>query len=191
MRTPLPFVFLAFAACAGTAGPDPLHEWLDAAPPGQTSRLWLRDDRVIAAAAPIDPHDLPPAARTTIEAVVPGGLLEFLGREWGERGFGYRIEKRYPDEAVPHVRTLLVAADGRVLERAHSIPISDAPQHVLATALNVGPTVDEVRIVSGPNREEHWSLTVRDRDGRTFVVEVEPDGQLRSTHRRTSSRIDY
>jgi hypothetical protein len=32
---------------------------------------------------------------------------------------------------------------------------------------------------------------VRDRDGRTFVVEVEPDGQLRSTHRRTSSRIDY
>jgi hypothetical protein len=85
----------------------------------------------------------------------------------------------------------MIAAAGATADGLVGHPISDAPQHVLATALNVGPTVDEVRIVSGPNREEHWSLTVRDRDGRTFVVEVEPDGQLRSTHRRTSSRIDY
>jgi len=191
MRTPLPFVFLAFAACAGTAGPESLREWLDAAPPGAAPRLWLRGDRVVAAAAPIDPHDLPSAVRTAIEAIAPDGVLEFCGREWGVRGAGYRIEKRYPDEPVPHVRTLLLAGDGRVLERAHSIPISDAPPRVLATALRVGPTVDEVQIVSGPDREEHWSLTVRDRAGRTFVVVVELDGRLRSAHRRTGSRIDY
>ena len=169
--------------------PDSFSSLLAEAPEGSQARLWLEGGQIAAAAVPVGPGSLPPAVRTTIDAVAPGGELLFQGREWGPRGEGFRVEKNYR-EGTAHVRSALIAPDGSVLERAHSVPIPEVPQHVLATALGKGTRIDEASIVSGPLREEYWSLVVHDRGGRTFVVEIDLDGRLRRTLRRVAARVD-
>jgi len=196
MRGPLlhtPFAFLlACSACSTTgAVPADLGELLAAAPADTPARLWLVDGRVVGAAVPVGPGVLPGDARRMADAVLPDGELVFQGREWGPRGAGFRVEKRYRGGDGPeHGRSVLVTADGRVLERDHTVPIPDVPQHVLAGAMQVGGTVDEARIVSGSEREEYWTVQVQDRSGRVFVVEVALDGHLRRSQRRVQARVD-
>jgi hypothetical protein len=177
------------AACStsGHVAPE-LSRLLADAPSDVPARLWLAGDRIVAAAAPLGPGVMPPAVRTTVDAIAPGGALVFAGREWGPRGDGFRVDKRYAEP--DHQRSVLVALDGAVLERAHTVPLPDVPQHVLATALRTGPHVDEAWIVSGPETEEHWTFVVRDRGGRTFAVRVGLAGEPRGRLRRTSARVD-
>lgn len=180
---------LAFASCASpNALATSLQRLLDEAPGDAVARYRLDGDRIVAAAVPLGPGPLPPAVRTTIDAVAPGGNTLFVGREWSTRGEGYRIEKRYDEPA--HVRSALIADDGRVLERAHTMPIAGVPQPVLATALRTGPIVDEAFIVSGPEREEFWLLLVRERGGRAFTVRVDLAGSYLGRTRRTTARVD-
>lgn len=180
----------ALVACAGTAGRPSLTRLLADAPDDVPARLLLVGDHVAAAAVPLGPGSLPAAVRTTFEAIAPGGNTTFVGREWSERGDGYRLEKSYVDGLLTKARSVLAAADGRVLERWHTVPLRDVPQQVLATALRTGPAIDEARIVSGPAREEYWSLQVRDRGGRTFVVLVGLDGAPKAQLRRLLARLD-
>ncbi len=183
--------WFAVAACSTAAPvPESLQALVDESPEGMPARFAIDGNRIIASAVAIGPGALPAVVRTTIDAVAPGGEVLFQGREWGPRGAGFRVEKRYRDGAKEHVRSVLVAADGRVLERAHSVPIGEVPQHVLAAAMRVGSMVDEARIVSGPEREEHWSLVVRDRLGRTFVVTIGLDGRSIGSCRRVVARVD-
>jgi len=133
---------------------------------------------------------MPPEVRTTLDAIAPGGELLFQGREWGPRGRGFRIEKRYRGNGEEHVRSVLIGEDGSVLERAHSVPLTQVPPNVLGAALRTGPHVDEARIVSGPEREEYWSCTIRTRIGRTFVVDVDLDGRVLRTTRRIDAHLD-
>jgi hypothetical protein len=128
--------------------------------------------------------------RTAIDAVAPHGELLFQGREWGPRGEGFRLHKHYRDAAIEHDRSALIRADGAVLERSHSVPIADVPQHVLAGAMHVGTRVLEASIVSGRELEEYWSVVVHDRLGRTFVVQVDLEGKPLRTMRRVAARID-
>lgn len=156
---------------------------------GQTPRLSVSGNQVVSVATPIDVRGLPADVRTTLEAIAPAGVLEFCGEEWGPRGEGYRIEKSYL-EPTPHHRSLLVAVDGAVLERSHTLPLPRVPQHVLATGLGKGSSIDSAEIVSGPVREEFWRLIVKDRSGRTFVVKVALDGTELETQRRSQSVVD-
>src|SRR5262245_50595143 len=182
---------LALAACSTAAPvPESLQTLLGESPEGNPARLSIGGNRIVAAAVAMGPGSLPKAARTSIEAIAPLGELLFAGREWGPRGAGFRVEKRYREGPKEHVRSVLVDADGRVLEREHSVAIAEVPQHVLAAAMRVGPTIEEARIVSGPEREEHWSVSVRDRLGRTFVARVSLGGALLDSVRRVSARVD-
>lgn len=183
---------LACGACS-TAGPvpgDTLTELLAAAPAEMPARLWLDGGRIVGAALPVGPGELPADVRRMVDAVAPGGERVFQGREWGWRGEGYRIEVRYPDGDTPgHRRSLLVTADGAVLERSHTVGIADVPQHVLASAMQIASRIDEARIVSGPEHEEYWSLGVHDRAGREFVVELTLDGRVLRSRRSMAARI--
>lgn len=193
-RLPPTTLLAALAALAGCAAaptvPARFAELLADAPEGQPVRFLAAGDAIVAVAVPLGPGMLPPPVRVAIDAVAPGGEWVFAGREQSQRGDGFRIEKVLRNGAVETVREALIAPDGRVLERAHSVPIAAVPQDVLATALRQGPTVTEVRIVSGPAREECFRCTVSDHAGRTFVVTTGLDGSLRGTARRLSARVD-
>ncbi|MBL8730301.1 MAG: hypothetical protein JNM25_17925 [Planctomycetes bacterium] len=196
MRSPrLCLLFASLLACAAcsTAGavPADLSALLAEAPPDVPARLWLDGDRIVGAAVAVGPGEVPADARRTAEAVQPRGERVFQGREWGPRGEGYRIDVHYAGDAGPeHSRSLLVTADGRVLERSHTVPIPDVPQHVLASAMQIAARIDEARIVSGPEHEEYWSVQVHDRSGRVWVVEVTLDGRIVRSLRRTPARVD-
>jgi hypothetical protein len=177
---PLPLALAAMlCACAG-AHPHraQLAALLQDAPNDAPARFTLAGDRLVGAAAPLGPGELPPEVRIVFDAIAPAGRTLFVGREWGERGDGYRLDKEYPDEPGAPQRSVLAARDGTVLERWHTVPLPDVPQHVLATALRVGPFVDQVRKVSGREHEELWTLVVRDRTRRTFAVDIGLDGAL-------------
>jgi hypothetical protein len=195
MRGLLPFATLAaigtlaFASCAGTGGvATSLSRLLAEAPHDTPARLWLAGDRIVAAAAPLGPGSLPPAVRTSLDAVAPAGTTTFVGREWGHRGDGFRIEKHYSEP--DHSRSALIAADGSVLERAHTLPLAEVPQNVLATALRTGPTIEAAWMVSGPVAEEYWSFVVRDRSGRVFAVRVGLGGEPLGRLRRLGAQIE-
>ncbi len=183
---------LACSACS-TAGvvPADLSALLAEAPPDMPARLWLDGDRIVGAAVAVGPGVLPGDVRRMAEGIQPRGELVFQGREWGPRGFGFRIDKHYAgDEGPEGSRSVLLAQDGNVLERDHTVPIADVPQHVLASAMQVGSRIDEVRIVSGREREEYWSVLVHDRSGRVFVVTVSLDGRVLGSRRRTEARVE-
>ncbi|MFO1076710.1 MAG: hypothetical protein U1E73_03180 [Planctomycetota bacterium] len=185
-----PLGLLVVQACSSSAAVSArLQATLAEMPEDSPARLWLEGDRIAAAAVATGPGSLPQAVRTAVEAVEPGGETVFQGREWGARGEGYRVDKHYVLAGQDHRRTALVAADGRVLERGHSVPIAEVPQAVLAAALDVGPTVVEAMIVSGPEVEEFWRCEVTDRLGRSYVVTVGLDGGRRGVVRRVAATV--
>ena len=170
--------------------PPDLASLLAEAPEDSPARLWLDGDQVVGAAIALGPGALPQEVRTAIDATAPRGDLVFQGREWGRRGAGFRIDKHYFLAEFEHTRSALIATDGTVLERSHSVPLPEVPQDVLAAAMSVGPKVVEARIVSGPRREEYWECTVNDRLGRTLVATIALDGRLLRTVRRVNARLD-
>lgn len=177
-----------FAGCTGTAL-QPASAMLADAIAGARTRLTISGDQVVSVVTPIDLRALPAAARAACEAEAPGGVVTFCGSERGLQGRGYRVEKRL-SEPSPHERSMLVTEDGRILERRRTLPLTSAPEPVLATALAYGSFVDRVEIVAGPGRDERWVVIVKDREGETFAVEVELDGRLRRARRRTVGRVD-
>lgn len=181
---------LALTACAATGGADSdLGRLLAEAPQDVPARLWLDGNTLAAAAIAVGPGALPPAVRTTLEAVAPRGELLFQGRERGPRGIGFRIEKRYREGTAEHLRSALIADDGAVLERAHTLAIESAPQQVLAAALRVAPHVDQVWIVSGSAREEYYRCVTRDRLGHVLVVDLDLTGGVLAVRRRVAAEV--
>lgn len=188
-RTPCVLLF-AMAACAGAEVIAPtasqvIAESSDDAP----ARLTISGDEVVAIASPIDVRALPASVRLACDAVAPGGTMIFCAKERNARGRGYRVEKRFVQPA-PHDRSLFVTVDGDVLEQRRTLPISEAPQPVLAAALKHGSFVERIEIVAGPDHDEHWQVVIRDRDSRQYAVTVELNGQLRNVRRRLVGRVD-
>ena len=181
------FLWLFALACCGSA-PESAH-LLAEAEPNQVVRLSLVGDRVVQTSVPVDFGILPALARTTCEAIAPGGVMTFCGREKGPRGEGFRLEKIY-EQPFAHMRSVLADAKGNVMERSHTLPLIKVPQQVLGAALSSGTTVESAEIVSGPLREEFWRIVTQDRRGRVFVVMVHLDGTLISEQRRNQSRVD-
>ncbi|HEX5050473.1 MAG TPA: hypothetical protein VFZ65_01755 [Planctomycetota bacterium] len=181
---------LALAACS-TAAPVPwsLQQLLQEAPDEEPARIWLEGNTIVAAAVALGPGALPADVRTTLDAIAPRGELVFQGREWGERGAGYRIEKRYREGVNEQERSVLIDTEGRVLERSHTWPIGDVPQHVLVAAMQAGTQIEAAWIVSGAEREEYWACTVRNRLGQTFVVRIGLDGRWIGAVRRVQASV--
>lgn len=179
----------ALAACAGPGpGPGPALEFFADAPGDATARIELAGDRVESLAVALGPGLLPPAVRTTVEAIAPGGVVAFAGYESGARGVGYRVEKRYPETGQS--RSLLATRDGAVLERWHTVPVRDVPTDALRVIAELGATVDEARIVSGPAREERWTFVVRDRLQRRNIVHVSLRGERLAVRRQLDATVD-
>ncbi|MGE3171408.1 MAG: hypothetical protein AB7O97_02205 [Planctomycetota bacterium] len=177
------------AACAGPALPRGFVAAAAEAPEDMPARLWLDGDAVTAAACGVGPGGLPAPVRSAVEAVTPGGETVFVGREWGPAGDGYRVDKRYADGPDEQFRSALIAPDGAVLERSHSVPLLQVPPAVLTAAAAVGRDVQRCEIVSGPEREQGWRALVVDGGGRTFALGIGLDGRLRTRHRLVSARI--
>jgi hypothetical protein len=188
LRRHAPVALLLAAACATSAVPASFADEVLAAPGDGEPRLLLNGNSIVAATAPLPTRDLPRAVAVMLDAIAPDGQRTFTGREWGPRGEGYRIDCSYTDP--PHVRSMLLTPDGRVLERSHTVPIADVPQHILATGLRTASLIDEAAIVSGPEREEYWTLMVRDRSGRRFAVRIDLAGHQLSSWRRLAARLD-
>lgn len=182
---------VALGACAGApALPTGFAELAAEAPDDEPLRLCLDGERIVSASASLGPGALPLAVRVTADAIAPGGRVVFTGREWGPRGSGYRVEKAYRDGKQEHFRSMLLAGDGAVLERSHSLPIGEVPQPVLLAAQ--APARIDVRrvdIVSGPTAEECYRVLVADRAGRTFLVECDLRGRSAVTWRIVNARI--
>ncbi len=89
-----------------------------------------------------------------------------------------------------HVRAALIAADGTILERAHSVPRGKGPKPVWLAAPDVGRDVQLAMIVSGPEREELWQCMVGDRIGRSYIVRIDLDGELLEVRRRVDAQVD-
>jgi len=184
----VPLLALA-AACAGPGLPAGFAAAAANAPEDWPLRLWLDGDRVVAAAAGVGPGGLPQAVRTSIDAVAPGGELQFAGREWSAAGDGYRVDKHYVDGADESFRSALIAADGAVLERSHSVPIGKVPAPVVTAALTVGRDVRRCEIVADAAQETGWRATVTDGAGRSFVATIGLQGGLRSVYRIVNARL--
>jgi hypothetical protein len=180
---------LTLAACAGAGLPPGFAAAAANAPEDWPLRLWLDGDHVVAAAAGVGPGGLPQAVRTSIDAVAPGGELQFAGREWSAAGDGYRVDKRYVDGADESFRSALIAADGAVLERSHSVPIGKVPVAVLTAALTVGRDVRRCEIVADAAQETGWRATVVDGAGRSFVAMIGLQGGIRSVYRIVNARL--
>ncbi|MBM3973181.1 MAG: hypothetical protein FJ301_03670 [Planctomycetes bacterium] len=163
-------------------------ERLIESPGDGAARLELIGDRVVVAAVPVGEGLLPPAARTAIEAIAPGGAVTFAGFESGPHGSGWRVEKRYAESAQS--RSALVTPDGGVLERWHTVSVREVPTDALRAVTDLGATIDEARIVSGPGGEERWTFLVRDRMQRRRIVDVSLRGELLTQRRRLDATVD-
>jgi hypothetical protein len=162
------------------------------APPDEPLRLRCWGTQIVAVAVPLGPGGLPGPVRVTADAIAPGGRTLFAGREWGPRGPGYRIERMLDHGGAEHFRSVLLDAEGAVLERSHSLPVPEVPPAVLlAVTAGERTQVRRVEVVSGPSVEEGYRATVADRAGRTFMVECDLQGRVTSVARalQTSALI--
>ena len=176
------------AGCAGPSAPS-AADMLVAGSNDAAPRLVIEGDRVVRVTIPTDFLALPQAVREAAEAVLEGGQLVFSGVEKGDRGGGYLVEKRYT-EPVPHERAVRIDGAGRVLSRSRTLPVSQAPAEVLATALRYGSFVERVEVVFTPSGAPRWEVLVQDRDGRSFACTIRSSGELVRRRRRATGRVD-
>ena len=179
----LGLVCTLLAGCANTGLPRAFADALATSPEDIAARLHIDGDRVISAAAASGPGGIPQVVRSTIDGVAPGGEVVFAGREWGPYGACFRVEKRYVEGPEQTFRSALIADNGAVLERSHSVPIPKVPPAILAAALTLGRDVQRCEIVSDSSVEREWRATIVDGGGRTMVATIDLDGRLLDVHR--------
>lgn len=172
--------------------PAPFHGLAAEAPQGTAVRIVTDRDELVGVAVPVGPGGLPAHVRMRVDAIQPGGDAVFEGREWGPRGDGFRVDKRYREGSEEHWRSVLVSAQGEVLERSHSLPLPEVPQAVLLSAMRDGRRdVTRIDIVSGGFREELYRLWTVDRIGREYVVECDLDGDLLGVWRQLATHLSH
>ncbi len=182
-RIPCTIAALLLSGCAANGWHADFVRAAATAPEDMPARIEANADGIVAAAAAIGPGGLPSAAKTAMDAIAPGGVTLFLGREWGPWGQGYRVEKRYDDGPDASYRSALVAGDGSVLQRSHSVPIAKTPAAALGAAMPFGRDIRRCEIVSDAETEREWRITTKDGGGRTLRVRVGLDGRRIDVHR--------
>jgi hypothetical protein len=187
---PLVAALLPLAGCATTGLPAGFAAAATEAPEDTPVRLVLTGDAVTGAAVPLGPGGLPAPVRTTVESVIPGGSVAFSGREWGAHGDGYRIEKRYREAAGESFRSILVDAQGQILERTHSVAMAKVPPVIARMAMTVGRDLRRCDIVSDATRETAWRAIVGDGLGHTHIVTLDLSGNIQDAHRVVQTQVE-
>lgn len=154
------------------------------APEDLPLRLLFDADTLVASAVPIGPGALPPAVRTLVEAIEPGGTTVYAAREWSRRGAGFRVEKRYSEGPDQQYRSALITSDGAVLERSHTVPVGQVPRRILlAVMTDARRDVLRAEVVSDAASEVGWRITMQDGGARMFVCECSMTGTELAVHR--------
>lgn len=180
----------AVAGCATSPPAGSFAALAQDAPSDQPLQLTFAGDAVASVAVPLGPGGLDARLRAAVDAIEPGGHTVLMAREWGPRGDGYRIEKRYGEGVAEQFRSVLLSADARVLERSHTLSVSETPPAVLVAATAATRrTVLRIDIVSGPTKEEYFRLLLRDGGGRRFAVDCTPDGAVLATRRLLDAQV--
>lgn len=110
-----------------------------ASPADQPCHLAFTNGELARYGAPVEHDAIPAAARRTADDFVqPGGTLVWSGREWGPQGSGYRVVKVYGEGDEERRRSILVSADGEVLQRRHEIAPDEGPAADLETLSGLG-----------------------------------------------------
>lgn len=145
-------------------------------PPGETPRLFLDASTALRWVIPIEQADLPPTVSRTARAVQQGGELRFVGKVYGGPEDSYLIETAYPDIAADHLRRLIVAADGRVILRSHSLPRADLPGQLLAEITSMGE-LETLEFVEGEG-PSYYRATIIETGGARRVKSYSQAGEL-------------
>ncbi len=170
------------AGCRSGPGPG-LQDLLANAAPDGACRLQVEGDRIVQAAIPLAPHDLPPEVRISADAIAPGGSRTFAGRELRPRGAYYRIEVRYEDRAEETFRSMLLDDNGDVIERTHGVSIARVPVDILTAAMTRARRLERCEIVSNTETEIGWRITARDDAGRRLLLELDLQGAIETVSR--------
>lgn len=132
-----------------------------------------------------------PAEVLRIESTIqPGGERTVLARAFGPTGDGFRFVRRYPRDAACPERSVLLAADGTVLERSHALPVNEAPAAVLERSASVAAgQVTRIHVVQGQPGEEWYRIHLAAADGTRHLLECETDGTVRLLVRLLAGEI--
>ncbi|MHC5065833.1 MAG: hypothetical protein ACYTG5_17860, partial [Planctomycetota bacterium] len=103
-----------------------IRDLLDA-PQNGAVRVLIQDGEAVQWIVSLDPRTLPESVRRASEAVLQEGEFRFIGRFHGASEPAFFLEKTYPDQSADHVRKAIIADDGRILLRSHSLALSEVP----------------------------------------------------------------
>lgn len=182
MRPAVIPLLLVMGSCAASPfNQTQLLEALDALSPEQNPRLFLAADQAPYWVIPIAYSDLPTIVSRTARAVQPGGELRFTGKVYGGPEDAYLIETVYAEIADDHLRRMIIASDGRVLLRSHSLPKSDLPEELAARIAAKGK-LETLEFVAGDG-PSYYRVTILDADGarrvRSYTLAGDPLWQAR------------
>jgi hypothetical protein len=168
---------------AGCSSPDVpaerLGELLERMPPLGRAQLGFDGAALVQAIVPLG-REAPEIVERAAEGVQPGGELLLRAREWGPRGDGWRFVKRYPSDAGPQQRSVLIDAAGSVRERSHDLLPDRAPPAVLELAgRSPSGTRLRIEVVQGEPEEEWFRLHLQAPNGERWIVDCDRDGRER------------
>jgi len=173
------FIWLLLAAASCTAPPSSPAAFLatlDELPTGQVPRLYLTAGEPPRWALPMPYDEFPSSVGRTVETVLQDGELRFAGRVYGGPEDAYLVEKLYPVLGSHHLRRALVASDGRVLLRSHTLPIAEAPDPV-AKRISARGELESLEFVEG-RASSYYRAIILEAGALRRVRAYTPEGSL-------------
>jgi len=169
-------LLLATAACsAPRAIPSEIVTALADTPSSGGIRILLEDKKFAQWIIAVEPNSLPAPVQRSAEAVLQGGELSFVGQVHGGPEEAYLLEKRYPQLAEQHMRKAIIAADGQVILRSHSIPRRELPREVGA-ALQAKGDLETLEFIEAANESYYRAVFLGDR-GQRQALELDVRGE--------------
>ena len=171
---------VVLAACA--AHPQPPAAFAAALARAGSGFVEREAGAIVRGAVPCSASALPRGATVTIRTLQPGGEMDALEQVFVGDEALFFARHRYADATTPS-RSVLVAGDGRVIERSHEVPAAgDDP--TLAPALRaaqaaLGEPTARVEIVHGAPGSEWLRVS-----GSARIVDCALDGAVRSVRER-------
>lgn len=167
------------AACAAHPQPPAFAAALARAGSGFVER---EAGAIVRCGVPCAASALPRGATVTIRTLQPGGVVDALEQVFVGSETLFFARHRYADATTPS-RSVLVAGDGRVIERSHEVPAA-AGDPALAPALQaaqeaLGEPAARVEIVHGAPGSEWLRVS-----GGARSVDCPLDGAVRSVRER-------
>jgi len=167
---------LLFVSCGGLDLPAEFDGSIWNAPPGTESRVEV-DGSTVRLSAPLRENDLPEDAAIAARSVQPDGTTVEVARIWTDDGVAFRLRKAYVHGRELTLRTAVVTADGKVLERSHEIAQTQLPD-AARDALDHTVTGKMIRVfaVQGHPGVEFYRTELERADGARLLAECRADG---------------